>query len=52
MCPLGVAIGAAIVALVLGLIVSFKQSTNPALILGYAAFEGVFLGAISACTRA
>lgn len=44
---LGVAIGAALVALVLGLIASFKMSTNPALILGYAAFEGVFLGAIS-----
>ncbi len=43
----GVAIGAAIVALILGLIVSFTQSTNPALILGYAAFEGVFLGTIS-----
>ena len=36
----GVAIGAAIVALILGLIVSFTQSSNPALILGYAAFEG------------
>ncbi|MEU4573767.1 Bax inhibitor-1/YccA family protein [Nonomuraea sp. ATR24] len=44
---MGVAIGAAIVALVLGLIASFKQSTNPALILGYAVFEGVFLGALS-----
>lgn len=43
----GVAIGAAIVALILGLIVSFTQSSNPALILGYAAFEGVFLGTIS-----
>ncbi|WP_343952588.1 Bax inhibitor-1/YccA family protein [Nonomuraea longicatena] len=42
-----VAVGAALVALVLGLIASFKQSTNPALILGYAVFEGVFLGAIS-----
>ncbi|MFI6500452.1 Bax inhibitor-1/YccA family protein [Nonomuraea typhae] len=45
--PLGVAVGSAIVALVLGLIASFKQSTNPALILGYAIFEGVFLGALS-----
>ncbi|SDI83629.1 Bax inhibitor-1/YccA family protein [Nonomuraea jiangxiensis] len=41
------AIGAAIVALILGLIASFTQSTNPALILGYALFEGVFLGKIS-----
>ncbi|GAA2283739.1 Bax inhibitor-1/YccA family protein [Nonomuraea roseoviolacea subsp. roseoviolacea] len=45
--PTGVAVGSAIVALVLGLIASFKQSVNPALILGYALFEGVFLGAIS-----
>jgi uncharacterized YccA/Bax inhibitor family protein len=45
--PVGVAVGAAVVALVLGLIASFKSSTNPALILGYALFEGVFLGVIS-----
>ncbi|MGW0804187.1 Bax inhibitor-1/YccA family protein [Nonomuraea sp. NPDC002799] len=45
--PPVVAIGAAVVALILGLIVSFTQSTNPALILGYAVFEGVFLGKIS-----
>ncbi|SEG99069.1 Uncharacterized membrane protein, YccA/Bax inhibitor family [Nonomuraea solani] len=45
--PPAVAIGAAIVALILGLIASFTMSTNPALILGYAVFEGVFLGAIS-----
>lgn len=45
--PVGVAVGSAIVALILGLVASFKQSTNPALILGYAVFEGVFLGAIS-----
>ncbi|GGO67476.1 Bax inhibitor-1/YccA family protein [Nonomuraea cavernae] len=45
--PMAVAVGAAIVALVLGLIASFKQSTSPALILAYAAFEGVFLGALS-----
>ncbi|MEV0195176.1 Bax inhibitor-1/YccA family protein [Nonomuraea sp. NPDC050691] len=45
--PMGVAVVSAIVALVLGLVASFKQSTNPALILGYALFEGVFLGAIS-----
>ncbi|MGN9840738.1 Bax inhibitor-1/YccA family protein [Nonomuraea sp. H19] len=46
--PPVVAIGAAVVALILGLIASFTQSTNPALILGYAVFEGVFLGKISA----
>ncbi|MEU6718569.1 Bax inhibitor-1/YccA family protein [Nonomuraea sp. NPDC046802] len=45
--PPMVAIGAAIVALVLGLIASFTQSTNPALILAYAVFQGVFLGKIS-----
>ncbi|MGR6914526.1 Bax inhibitor-1/YccA family protein [[Actinomadura] parvosata] len=45
--PPMVAIGAAVVALVLGLIASFTMSTNPALILGYAVAEGVFLGKIS-----
>jgi len=45
--PMGVAVVSAIVALVIGLVASFKQSTNPALILSYAVFEGVFLGAIS-----
>ncbi|MGP3913951.1 Bax inhibitor-1/YccA family protein [Nonomuraea sp. 10N515B] len=45
--PPAVAIGAAIVAMILGLIASFTQSTNPVLILAYAAFEGVFLGTIS-----
>jgi uncharacterized YccA/Bax inhibitor family protein len=39
--------GGVIVGLVLGLVISFKQSTNPALILGYAAAEGLFLGGIS-----
>jgi uncharacterized YccA/Bax inhibitor family protein len=41
-------IGGAIVGLVLALVVSFKQSTNAALILSYAAAEGLFLGGISA----
>ncbi|MEW9554219.1 Bax inhibitor-1/YccA family protein [Nonomuraea sp. NPDC050783] len=41
------AIGAAVIAMILGLIASFTQSTNPALILAYAFFEGVFLGKIS-----
>jgi uncharacterized YccA/Bax inhibitor family protein len=40
-------IGGAIVGLVLGLVVSFKQSTNPALVLSYAAAEGLFIGGIS-----
>jgi uncharacterized YccA/Bax inhibitor family protein len=39
--------GGAIAGLVLGLMVSFKQSTNPALILSYAAAEGLFVGGIS-----
>lgn len=40
-------IPAVIVGLVLSLIVIFKQSTNPALILSYAGAEGVALGGIS-----
>ncbi|MFE0643683.1 Bax inhibitor-1/YccA family protein [Streptomyces sp. NPDC058877] len=43
-----IGIGAALVALVLSLVQSFKRKPSPALILGYAAFEGVFLGVISA----
>ncbi len=38
---------AAIVGLVLGLVITFKQITNPAAILAYAAVEGVFLGGLS-----
>ena len=40
-------IGGVIVGLVLGLIVSFKQSTSAPLILAYAGAEGLFLGGIS-----
>ncbi|MCX4969801.1 Bax inhibitor-1/YccA family protein [Streptomyces sp. NPDC079020] len=43
----GIAIGAALVAFVLSLVQSFKRKPVPALILAYAAFEGVFLGVIS-----
>lgn len=43
----GIAIGAAVLAMVVGLIASFRRSTNPVLILGYAALEGVFLGTLS-----
>lgn len=43
----GIAIGAALVAFVLAIIQSFKRKASPALILAYAAFEGVFLGVIS-----
>ncbi|MET9656279.1 Bax inhibitor-1/YccA family protein [Streptomyces sp. NPDC006510] len=43
----GIAIGAALVAFVLSLVQSFKRRPVPALIVAYAAFEGVFLGVIS-----
>jgi uncharacterized YccA/Bax inhibitor family protein len=43
----GLAIPGLIIGLVLGLVIAFKQSTNPALILGYAAVEGLFVGGIS-----
>ncbi len=35
------------VGLILGVVISLKQVTNPAVILSYAAVEGVFLGGIS-----
>ena len=41
------ALPAMIVGLVLGLVISFKQVTNPVAILAYAGMEGVFLGGIS-----
>ncbi|NGO78258.1 Bax inhibitor-1/YccA family protein [Streptomyces sp. YC504] len=44
---LGLAIGAGLVAMVLALVQSFKRKPIPALILTYAALEGLFLGAIS-----
>lgn len=43
----GLAVGAALVAFVLSLVQSFKRHPSPPLILGYAAFEGVFLGVLS-----
>jgi uncharacterized YccA/Bax inhibitor family protein len=43
----GIAFGAAMVALVLGMVQAFKRTAVPALIIGYAAFEGIFLGVIS-----
>lgn len=39
--------GGLIGGLVLGLVIAFKQSTNPALILTYGVLEGLFLGGIS-----
>ncbi|RAJ62555.1 putative YccA/Bax inhibitor family protein [Streptomyces sp. Amel2xB2] len=44
---LPLAIGAGLVAMVLALVQSFKRKAVPALILAYAALEGLFLGAIS-----
>lgn len=41
------ALPAAIVGLVLGLVIAFKQITNPVAIVSYAAVQGVFLGGIS-----
>ncbi|MFF4321082.1 Bax inhibitor-1/YccA family protein [Streptomyces sp. NPDC001568] len=46
----GIAIGAMLVAFVFAMIQSFKAKASPALILAYAAFEGVFLGVISSAT--
>ncbi|GII52937.1 hypothetical protein Pth03_13260 [Planotetraspora thailandica] len=43
----GVAALSALVGVVLALIVSFRQSTNPALILGYAVCYGIFVGVVS-----
>ena len=43
----GIAIVSGLVAMVLGLIQSFKRNPTPALIVCYAAFEGVFLGVLS-----
>jgi uncharacterized YccA/Bax inhibitor family protein len=40
-------IAAAVVGLVLGLVISFAQITNPILLFAYAIVEGVFLGAVS-----
>lgn len=40
-------IGAAIVGLVLGLIISFSRMANPALVVAYSVVEGVFLGMVS-----
>jgi uncharacterized YccA/Bax inhibitor family protein len=43
----GLALPAALVGLVLALVIIFKQVTNPAAIVAYAAVEGVFLGGVS-----
>jgi uncharacterized YccA/Bax inhibitor family protein len=43
----GIAVVSGLIAMVLGLVQSFKRTPMPALILGYAALEGVFLGVLS-----
>ncbi|MFH8625955.1 Bax inhibitor-1/YccA family protein [Streptomyces vietnamensis] len=48
----GIGLGAALVAFVLSMVQAFRRAPSPALILGYAAFEGVFLGVISSATSA
>jgi uncharacterized YccA/Bax inhibitor family protein len=40
-------IGAALVGLVLGLVISFSRMANPALVVTYAVVEGVFVGLVS-----
>ena len=40
-------IGAAVVGLVLGLIISFSRIANPALVITYAVVEGAFVGLVS-----
>ena len=48
----GVVIGAAIGGAVLGLVNCFKRQVSPALVLAYAACEGVFIGAVSSVYEA
>ncbi|MFG6198246.1 Bax inhibitor-1/YccA family protein [Nonomuraea sp. JJY05] len=43
----GIAVAAALIAFVLSIIQAVKPTPFPALIIGYAAFEGVFLGVFS-----
>ncbi|GGO56059.1 MULTISPECIES: Bax inhibitor-1/YccA family protein [Streptomyces] len=44
---IGIAIGAGLVAMILGFVQAFKRKASPPLILTYAALEGVFLGVVS-----
>ncbi|GJF35118.1 membrane protein [Kitasatospora sp. NE20-6] len=44
--------GAALAAFLLAMVQAFRPSPSPALILGYAALEGVFLGTVSDATSA
>ncbi|SDT70518.1 Bax inhibitor-1/YccA family protein [Actinoplanes derwentensis] len=40
-------IGAALIGLVLGMVISFSRMANPALVITYAVIEGVFVGMVS-----
>lgn len=44
---MALSLGGMVIALVLGMINAFKSRPSPALILGYAFFEGLMLGAVS-----
>ncbi len=48
----GLALPAALVGFVLALVIIFKKKASPALIMSYAAVEGVFIGGISALFQA
>jgi len=43
----GIVLGAMLIGLVLGLVITFRKTINPALILTYGAVEGVFVGGLS-----
>ncbi|MFI6152092.1 Bax inhibitor-1/YccA family protein [Kitasatospora sp. NPDC051170] len=43
----GFAVGASLVAFIVGLVLQFKSKISPTLVLVYAALEGVFLGALT-----
>ncbi|MBC2876148.1 MULTISPECIES: Bax inhibitor-1/YccA family protein [Streptomyces] len=45
--PVALGFGAGFVAMILGFVQAFKPKASPALILAYAALEGLFLGVIS-----
>ncbi|MFI8454098.1 Bax inhibitor-1/YccA family protein [Kitasatospora sp. NPDC101447] len=43
----GFAVGASLVAMIVGLVVQFRQKISPPLVLAYAAFQGFALGAVT-----
>ena len=45
--PLGFGLIAGLVAFVIAMVASFKRTTSPALLLAYAALEGIVIGVIS-----